>query len=242
MRKGMTEWVAQENPDILLVQETKAKPEQIDEDSFKSLGYDTFFHSAQKPGYSGVGILTKRPPDRVVEGMGHDDYDCEGRVLRADFGDLSVLSAYFPSGSSGEVRQGYKMKFLEDFHRYAADLLQQRPQTIISGDYNICHRPIDIHNPVSNKNSSGFLPEEREWFSEFLELGFIDSFRHHRGDMPHKYSWWTYRFGARKKNLGWRIDYHLVSRELQNQMRGADILSDVVHSDHCPVSLQLELN
>lgn len=242
MRKGLIEWLNREDPDILMVQETKAHPEQIDLEAFEKAGYQAYIHSAQKRGYSGVAIFSKIQPDRLVKGMGREEYDSEGRVLRADFGDLTLLSVYFPSGSSGETRQDFKMNFLSDFSDHAADLLQSRPKTIISGDYNICHKPIDIHNPVSNKNSSGFLPEEREWFSGFLESGFVDSYRHFNENLPNKYSWWTYRYNARMKNLGWRIDYHLVSRELKNDMLEADILSDVVHSDHCPVSLQIDFN
>lgn len=242
MQKGLIEWLGRENPDIIVVQETKAQPDQIDLEAFQKAGYHAYFHSAQKRGYSGVAIFSKIQPDNLITGMGMDEYDSEGRVLRADFGDLTLLSVYFPSGSSGEARQSFKMKFLSDFNKHAADLLQIRPKTIISGDYNICHRPIDIHNPIANKNSSGFLPEEREWFSGFLESGFVDSYRHFNENVPDKYSWWTYRYNARMKNLGWRIDYHLVSRELKNDMLEADILSDVVHSDHCPVSLQIEFN
>ena len=242
MQKGLLVWLEREDPDVFLVQETKAQPEQIDLAAFERAGYYPLLHSAHKRGYSGVGIFSKTPPDRHVVGMGVDAFDAEGRVLRADFGELTILSAYFPSGSSGTARQDFKMKFLGDFEKYAANLLQERPNTIISGDYNICHRAIDIHNPVANKNSSGFLPEERDWFSGFLQMGFVDSYRHFHAEVPNKYSWWTYRQQARMKNLGWRIDYHLVSEELREALRNAEIHADVVHSDHCPVSLQIELN
>lgn len=242
IRKGLIDWLKSEDPDVFLVQETKAQPEQIDLAAFEEAGYHPVIHSAGKKGYSGVGVFSKMKPDRHFVGMGIDEYDAEGRVLRVDFGELTILSTYFPSGTSGSIRQDFKMKYLEDFSVYAQDLLQSRPMTVISGDYNICHRPIDIHNPVANKNSSGFLPEERDWFSGFLEKGFVDSFRHCHGDVPNKYSWWTYRQRARSRNLGWRIDYHLVSRDLQHAVRGADIHSDAVHSDHCPVSIQIELN
>lgn len=240
LRKDLIGWLKSENPDIVLIQETKAKPEQIDLEPFSELGYKAYFHSAQKNGYSGVAIFSKMEPDHVEEGCGIDAYDSEGRVLRADFGDVSVLSVYFPSGSSGDHRQEFKFKFLDDFYGFTKKLLKSRPKLLISGDYNICHKPIDIHNPVSNKNSSGFLPEERAWIDSFLELGFVDSFRNFN-HAPDNYTWWTYRFSARKKNLGWRIDYHMVSEALAPQMTGAGILSEVVHSDHCPISLEMEL-
>jgi exodeoxyribonuclease-3 len=242
IRKGFFEWLKDANPDVLLIQETKAKPEQLDLSEAEKLGYRSFFHSADKAGYSGVAILTKLEPDNVEIGCSLSQYDCEGRVLRADFGKLSILSTYFPSGSSGDIRQDFKMEFLEDFQGFVNELKQSRPNLVIGGDYNICHRPIDIHNPVSNKNSSGFLPEEREWMTRFLESGFIDSFREVNGDVPDQYSWWSYRFNARAKNLGWRIDYNMVSKPLAESIVKAGILSDVFHSDHCPVSLELDLN
>lgn len=242
IRKGFFEWLKDADPDVVLLQETKAKPEQVDLSQAEQLGYKSYFCSAEKPGYSGVAILSKTEPDKIVKGCGIEDYDREGRVLRADFGELSIISAYFPSGSSGDQRQEFKMKFLDDFTGFINELKDLRPKLVIGGDYNICHRPIDIHNPVSNKKSSGFLPEEREWVTEFLDAGFIDSFREVNGDITDQYSWWTYRFNARKKNLGWRIDYNMVSQPLRESIVKAKILSDVYHSDHCPVSLELQLN
>jgi exodeoxyribonuclease-3 len=239
-RKGLFDWLDKAKPDLILIQETKAKPEQIDPTEWEKIGYKGIFHSAEKPGYSGVAMLVREEPDRIIEGCGLEKYDREGRVLRADYGDLTVLSTYFPSGSSGDHRQAFKMDFLDDFTIFARELKKDRKKLIIGGDFNICHRPIDIHNPVSNKNSSGFLPEEREWISSFLDEGFIDSFRHVHGDVEDKYTWWTYRFNARKKNLGWRIDYHMVSSELADAVSGAEILSEVNQSDHCPVLLELE--
>ena len=239
IKKGLLEWLEEENPDIFLVQETKAKPEHIDAEAFQALGYHSYFHSAQKPGYSGVAIFSKMKPDFLKAGCGIEKYDREGRILRADFGDLTVVSAYFPSGSRADYRQEFKMEFLSDFNNFADELIRERPKLVISGDYNICHKAIDIHNPVSNKNSSGFLPEERTWVSQFLEKGFVDSFRVLHEE-PHKYSWWTYRSGARKRNLGWRIDYHLIGQDLKSSLFNADILSDVHHSDHCPILLEFD--
>lgn len=237
INKGLVSWLKEENPDILCIQETKAQPEQIDSELFKSAGYYSYWYSAQKKGYSGVGILTKIKPDNIVYGMGIEKYDNEGRFLRADFGDVSVISVYHPSGSSGNERQAFKMQWLEDFQNYISKLRKTRPNLIISGDFNICRLWIDIHNPEKQQNTSGFLPEEREWFQSFVDNGFIDSFRKFYPDIPHQYSWWSYRAGARAKNKGWRIDYHIVSKEFEDKITGASILQDVKHSDHCPVVL-----
>lgn len=238
MKKDLLGWTKAAAPDILCLQEVKALEEQVDLDGFRELGYSIHWHAAEKKGYSGVAIFSKIPADHIEVGMGMEKYDSEGRILRIDIGDLSVISAYFPSGSSGDVRQDFKMEFLADFQQFAEKLQKDRKQLIISGDYNICHKPIDIHNPVSNKKSSGFLPEEREWMSNFIDGGFIDSFRYFHEE-PHQYSWWSYRAGARKKNLGWRIDYHMCTSNLESRLKSAGILSSAVHSDHCPILLEI---
>ncbi|HEY4800073.1 MAG TPA: exodeoxyribonuclease III, partial [Bacteroidia bacterium] len=167
-------------------------------------------------------------------------YDDEGRILRADFGDLSVMSVYFPSGTMGEVRQDFKFEFLDDFQKYINELKKKRPKLILSGDFNICHRPIDIHNPVSNANSSGFLPEERDWIDKFLKSGFIDTFRHFNQE-PHNYTWWSFRANSRAKNLGWRIDYQLASSSLEKKLKRSIILPEAKHSDHCPIMLEIDM-
>lgn len=237
--KGLLSWLQTEDPDILCIQETKAQPEQIDTAAFEALGYHCYLHSAEKKGYSGVGIFCKQLPDKVVAGMGIPKYDCEGRVLRADFGDLTVISVYIPSGTTGDVRQDFKMEFLADFLPFISQLRKERPNIVVCGDYNICHKPIDINHPERQKGVSGFLPEEREWLDRFQESGMIDSFREFDSS-PEKYSWWSYRFGARERNAGWRIDYHWVSAPLQHHLTDARILADVVHSDHCPVLLCID--
>lgn len=240
MSKGFVEWLKATDADIVCLQELKAEPGQIDVAVFESLGYMCYWYPAQKKGYSGVAILTRVQPTEVVYGCGMADYDNEGRVLRADFGDVSVMSVYMPSGSSGDERQAFKMKFLADFQPYIAALLQERPNLIVSGDYNICHKAIDIHNPKSNANSSGFLPEEREWIDGFMNnTGFVDTFRHFNAD-PHHYTWWSFRAGARGKNLGWRIDYHLASTPLKSSLSRAIILPEAKHSDHCPVVVEVD--
>lgn len=239
LRKGLTHWLSEANSDIVCIQETKAQPAQIDNSLFEELGFQCFWHSAEKKGYSGVGLLTKIPPDKVIEGMNIATYDKEGRILRADFADITVISAYFPSGSSSNARQEVKMNFIADFQKFIDDLKQKRPHLVISGDFNICHKPIDIHNPEKNKNTSGFLPEEREWFDGFVESGFVDSFREFHPE-PHRYSWWTYRTNSRARNKGWRIDYHIVAESLKPHLKNAGILTEAHHSDHCPVMVEVE--
>jgi len=232
--KGLIDWLKIENPDIICFQETKAQIDQIDTPLFEALGYHCHWHSAQKKGYSGVGILSKQKPDNVVVGIGIPEYDAEGRVIRADFGDFTHVCTYFPSGTSGDERQDVKMKFLADYQIFINELKKTRPNLIVSGDYNIAHKEIDINNPKANEGNSGFLPEERAWITSFLESGFTDSFRIFN-QYPKQYSWWTYRFNSRARNVGWRIDYHMVSNPFVPKLTGASILMDVVHSDHCPV-------
>ncbi|WP_296618441.1 exodeoxyribonuclease III [Marivirga sp.] len=239
-RKGLSQWLKNEQPDIFCLQELKANEDQIDLSVFQDLGYHIYLHSAEKKGYSGVGIFTKLKPNNVEIGCGMAQYDREGRVIRADYNDFSVISTYMPSGSSGDPRQNFKMEWLEDFRSYVQELKKDFPNLLICGDYNICHQPIDIHDPVRNKNSSGFLPEEREWMTNFLNDGFIDTFRHLNKE-PDQYSWWSYRSAARERNKGWRIDYHMVTENLIDKLQSADILQDVKHSDHCPVKIELDV-
>lgn len=233
LNKGLLDWMVQTSPDVLCLQELKAHPDQIDEKPFEELGYHCYWFPAEKKGYSGVGILSREKPHHVEYGMGMEVYDKEGRVIRADFADISVMSVYHPSGSSGDHRQDFKMIWLEDFLGYMTELRKTCPDLVVSGDFNICHKEIDIHNPVSNKNSSGFLPEEREWMSRFLDSGFIDTFRHFHAE-PHRYTWWSFRANSRAKNLGWRIDYNMATRSLEGRLKGADIDPEARHSDHCP--------
>lgn len=237
--KGLADWLKEEQPDVFCLQETKAQNEQLNLPLFEQLGYQGYFVSAQKKGYSGVGILCKQTPDYVGYGMGNELYDSEGRVIRADFGDVTVVCVYIPSGTTGDVRQAFKMDFLADFEQFIRQLRKERPNVIVCGDYNIAHTPIDINHPERQVGVSGFLPEEREWLTHFIEGGMIDSFRVF-DSRAEQYSWWTYRMGARKRNAGWRIDYHLVSEPLRNRLIGAGIMQEVVHSDHCPVWVEIK--
>ena len=238
MRKGLTDWMRSANPEIFCLQELKAHEEQVDLEEIKDMGYHVYWFPAEKKGYSGVAIFSKEEPLHVEYGTGEEKYDREGRVLRADFKDFSSMSVYMPSGTSGSERQDFKMEWLDFFYNYTQELLKTRDQLVISGDFNICHKPIDIHNPVSNKNSTGFLPEERAWVSQFLEGGFIDTFRHFNQD-PHHYTWWTYRMNARDRNLGWRIDYHMASKAMEARLKRAAILNEARHSDHCPLLVEI---
>jgi exodeoxyribonuclease-3 len=206
--------------------------------AFEALGYKAYWMCAKKKGYSGVAVFSKVAPDNIVYGCGLPHYDDEGRVLQLDFGDVTLVNTYFPSGSSGEIRQAVKMKFLDEYFDYYTELKSRRQKLIIVGDYNICHEAIDIHNPKGNAKNSGFLPEERAWMSKFFNSGMIDTFRHMNKD-PHHYSWWTYRAGARGNNKGWRIDYISVSEALRERVAEASIFPDAVHSDHCPVYMRL---
>lgn len=239
LNKNFNEWLKSEDPDIVCIQETKAQEDQIDSELFKSIDYNTYSFSAQKKGYSGVAILSKTVPDKIVKGIGIEKFDAEGRFIRADFGDLTVISVYFPSGSSGDQRQIIKMEWLDVFLEKIIELRKSREKLVINGDFNICRLWIDIHNPKVNVNTSGFLPEERDWFQKFIDLGFVDSFRQ-IDESPDNYSWWSYRAGARQRNKGWRIDYNIITENLKDNITNAGILKDVIHSDHCPVFVELK--
>ncbi|MCH7401679.1 exodeoxyribonuclease III [Belliella kenyensis] len=239
LNKGFAEWLKATDPDIIGLQEVKALENQIDRSIFEDMGYHIYWNPAIKKGYSGTAILSKIKPIHVEHGISIPTYDDEGRIIRADYENFSFISAYFPSGTTGDIRQDFKYKFLDDIYGYTQDLKSKYPNLIISGDYNICHKPIDIHNPVSNKNSSGFLPEERAWMDKFTENGFHDSFRLHN-ESAHQYTWWSYRAGARAKNLGWRIDYHMITDPMREKVKNALILPEAMHSDHCPIMIALE--
>lgn len=241
IRKGFIDWLQTDPADVICLQEVKAQEGDIDKTAIEEAGYRPYFFCAQKKGYSGVGILTKLLPGNMEFGHNNELSDFEGRVLRADFGDVTVINAYFPSGTSGEERQAYKYIWLDEFLQYLNELKKTRSKLIICGDYNIAHKEIDIHNPKGNKKSTGFLPEERAWFDKFFENGFVDGFRHLNKE-PHHYTWWSVmRPSTRLDNKGWRIDYINITENLKEQVKEVKILPDVKHSDHCPVYLKLSL-
>jgi len=240
MRKGLVDFLAREKADVVCLQELKANADQFDESEFTALGYNCYWYSAQKKGYSGVAILCKEAPKHVEYGCGHEVFDYEGRVVRADFDGYSVISAYFPSGSSGDIRQDVKFEFLDFFFDYVEELRETHPNLVICGDYNICHREIDIHDPVSNKKSSGFLPEEREWMSKFFDSGFVDTFRTLNPE-PDNYTWWSFRANSRARNKGWRIDYIAISEPLGESLSKSAILPEDNHSDHCASYAELSV-
>ena len=238
MSKGFVSWLVATNPDVICLQEIKAMEDQIDTEALAKAGYvHQYYFSAQKKGYSGVAILSKTQPDHVEYGTGIEGMDFEGRNLRADFGSLSVMSMYLPSGTNTD-RLSYKFNYMDEIYDYFMDLKKQRPELIVCGDYNICHEAIDIHDPIRNQTVSGFLPEERAWMSKLLGSGFVDSFRHLNKN-PHHYTWWTYRANARANNKGWRLDYGLITEPLLPQLKRSLILSQAVHSDHCPILVAL---
>ena len=240
IKKGLIDWLKSYPIDILCVQETKATPDDIDLNVFTEIGYQVAWYPAQKKGYSGVAVFSKIKPTKIICGTGHEMSDFEGRVIRVDIGDITIINAYFPSGTSGDERQNYKYQWLSEFEQYLAALRKKRPQLIVVGDYNIAHREIDIHDPKGNKKSSGFLPEECDWMSQFLENGWTDTFRHLNPDVTGGYSWWSQRFpSVRLQNKGWRIDYICITDSLTSGLKSASIFPDVKHSDHCPIFLEL---
>lgn len=241
IKKGFIEWLAGDPADVICLQEIKAHQGDIDISAIERSGYKSYWFSAQKKGYSGVAILTKVHPDKLVYGNSIEQSDFEGRVIRADFGDVTLVNAYFPSGTSGELRQAYKYVWLEEFLEYLNNLKKERNKLIVCGDYNIAHTEIDIHNPVANKKTTGFLPEERAWFDKFLANDFIDGFRHLNKEL-HQYTWWNVlRPTTRLENKGWRIDYINVTTNLKNKIKEARIYLEVKHSDHCPVYLDIKI-
>ncbi len=239
LKKGLLQWLQQANPDVFCVQETKAQEDQVDTEAITQAGYPyQYWFSAQKKGYSGVAIFCKEEPKHIAYGTGIESMDIEGRNLRVDYDEVSIMSMYLPSGTNDD-RLSFKFAYMDEFQTYINELKKEIPNLVVCGDYNICHEEIDIHNPKM-KGVSGFLPEEREWIGNFIASGFIDSFRHLNKE-PHHYSWWSYRANARNNNKGWRIDYHMVTRPLEQKIQRAYILPEAKHSDHCPIVVELDV-
>jgi exodeoxyribonuclease III len=241
LKKGLADWLKSFSPDVVCFQEMKVHIDDFDPKPFEDLGYHSNLFGAEKKGYSGVAIMSKVKPDNVVNGFDIKHYDIEGRAVRVDIGDLSILNTYFPSGTSGDERQAFKIQFLDEFFDYIQKLQKKRPKILIAGDYNIANKEIDIWNPVSNKNTSGFKPEERAWMDKYFSSGFIDTFRYFHKE-PDRYSWWTARFpSVRAQNKGWRIDYIAATKNLEKSLIESDMFPDVKQSDHCPVYCKLKI-
>ena len=239
LKKGFLEWLSASNPDIICIQETKAHKEQLDLTAFENAGYPYhYWFSAQKKGYSSVAIFCKEKPKHIEYGTGIESMDFEGRNIRVDFEEVSVMSLYLPSGTNSE-RLNFKFNYMDEFQVYIHNLKKEIPNLVICGDYNICHEAIDIHNPKM-KGVSGFLPEERTWMSEFINHGFVDSFRYLNPE-EQAYSWWSYRANSRANNKGWRLDYAMVSAPIKEKIVRAYILPEAKHSDHCPIVVELDL-
>ncbi|AEH01062.1 exodeoxyribonuclease III [Lacinutrix sp. 5H-3-7-4] len=239
LKKGFIEWLEGANPDVLCLQEIKAMQDQVDVEAFEALGYKYhYWFSANKKGYSGVAILSKIKPNHVEFGTGIETMDFEGRNIRADFDGVSVMSMYLPSGTNMD-RLEFKLNYMDEIQDYVNKLRETIPNLVICGDYNICHEAIDIHNPKM-KNVSGFLPVEREWIGNFIDSGLVDSYRYLNPEKV-EYSWWSYRANARANNKGWRLDYAMVTQPLKQKIKRAVILTQAVHSDHCPILLELDM-
>jgi exodeoxyribonuclease III len=239
VKKGFFDFMVKENPDILCLQETKIQDEQLGDELRNIDGYHSCFSFAERKGYSGVAVYSKHEPLSLKRGIGIERFDREGRILVVEYSDFFLLNIYFPNGKKNEERLNYKLDFYDAVLEYLKVLRKKRKNIIISGDYNTAHREIDLKNPEANENTSGFLPVERKWIDKLIEHGYIDSFRNFYSDKV-KYSWWSYRTRARARDAGWRIDYHFVNKEFIERVKDADILVDVMGSDHCPVSIEIE--
>ena len=239
LKKGLVDFIKEKDPDVVCFQETKCQDNQVDISAFEELGYTGYWHSAVKKGYSGVLTLTKKEATSVIVGMGNEEVDNEGRVLRTDIGDWTVFNCYFPSGSASEERHAFKLKFLDAFQPFINSIKEDNKKIIIVGDYNIVHTELDIHNPTRKDKPSGFRPEERQWMTDFFESGFVDTYRNLNPDKI-EFSWWSYRAGSRDRNKGWRIDYISVSEEEKKNIKSFQHFKDNKHSDHC--ALLAEIN
>ncbi len=239
-KKGFLEWLWKESPDILCVQETKAHVEQLNPVLLNPPGYHAYFHSGERKGYSGVATFTKQKPLAVKTGFGVERFDVEGRVLLTEYPSFTLLNIYFPNGKQNDSRLQYKLDFYEEALRFVERLKSQGKSVIICGDYNTAHKPIDLARPEANEDVSGFLPVERAWLDKWVAQGQADVFRNFCS-LPGQYTWWDMKTGARERNVGWRIDYHFVTKDLLPRTQSADILKEVLGSDHCPVSIELKL-
>jgi exodeoxyribonuclease-3 len=237
-RAGFLDWFSSERPDVVCVQEIKARPEQLEPGLVNPFGYHAYWNPASKPGYSGTAIFSRKEPHSLANGMGIDEFDSEGRVQAADFGDFVLINAYFPNSQRDHARLGYKLDFCAAMRKFCDKYRKKGKHVVLCGDYNIAHKEIDLRNPKSNVDNAGFLPEERAWLDEFEAAGYVDAFRLFEPGPDH-YTWWSYRPGVREKNIGWRLDYHWVNDELRDRLGRASHQPGVKGSDHCPVALEL---
>lgn len=242
LKKGFSEWLASAVPDVLCIQETKIQPDQLSDEMRQPIGYTSFWNSADRKGYSGVSTWSRSDPLRTENGFGVDEFDVEGRVLMTEYPLFKLFNVYFPNGRRDLTRLDYKLRFYSLFLDVCDALHAQGERLIVCGDFNTAHQPIDLARPKRNQQTSGFLPEEREWVGRYLERGFVDTFRALHPDEVERYTWWMYMRNARERNIGWRIDYFMVSEALMPAVVSADILSEVMGSDHCPITLELDLD
>ena len=239
VKKGFFEWLKLEAPDVVCLQEIKARVEDLDENLLNPKGYYTAWNPAERKGYSGVAFFMKKKPAATHRGMGIEHFDSEGRIIRTEFKDFDLLNVYFPNGTSGSERLQYKMDFYDAFLEHCEDLRGKGRELVITGDVNTAHKPIDLKNPKANEKNSGFLPEEREWVDKFIKHGYVDSFRAFNQE-PDQFTWWSYRFNVRAKNIGWRIDYFFVTEDLMKKVKDSFITPKVMGSDHCPIGLDIK--
>ena len=236
-KNGFPQWFESERADIVALQETKARPDQLEEAMLHPLGYHSYWHSAQKPGYSGVALYSKQEPLRIQTGIGVPEN--EGRVILAEYRDFALINAYFPNSQREHARLGYKLEFCKRIFEFLEEMKKSGKNVVLCGDFNIAHQAIDLKNPKANEKNAGYLPEERAWMTEFLKGGYTDAFRHFEKGPGH-YTWWSYRPGVREKNIGWRLDYFCVNREYEDRLKAVTHQSETQGSDHCPVSLVLK--
>lgn len=238
LKKGFMQWFREVSPDILCLQETKASVDQLGGEIINPEGYCAGWNSAERKGYSGVVTFSKKKPVKVYYGIGIDRFDNEGRVVRHEFKGFDLLNIYFPNGTSGPERLQFKLDFYDAFLDHCEGLREKGKKLIICGDLNTAHKAIDLKNPKANEKNSGFLPVEREWVDKFIAHGYVDTFRAFNQE-PDQYSWWTYRAGARQRNIGWRLDYFFVTEDLMKRVKNSVITPEVMGSDHCPVGLEI---
>lgn len=239
-KKGFLDWLNAAQPDILGIQETKAQPEQLDDDLLNPPGYHVYWASAERKGYSGVALYTRIEPKSVQIGLGIEEYDSEGRTIVAEYDDFVLITAYFPNGGRDHSRVPFKMQYKAEFLNYCNQLRADGKSVIFCGDVNTAHREIDLARPKQNEKTTGFLPHERAWIDQVVEQDYVDIFRELNPELEGAYSWWSYRSGARERNVGWRIDYFFITSDLRDRVAGAAIHPDIMGSDHCPISLTLK--